>query len=502
MRRTGLLFVAAGLAMLGAIPAAAQNNAPPVITNVAWGIYRNIGGDPSFGPFDPPLNLDPTPFNPNADLARELDLITLDVTVVDPDFTEEADDQVYYLKQTAWIPYDGYLAPEPPVIGDDQDKFLPEEEGLSPAAGQTSLTIPFVFQVPAFDGQNQAKLRGRIPYDVRWILHLMVSNTQDPGCTTGPYYYSDGYISYPCDEAVNSWDQLFYAVENPVLIGPNPPAFADAGADRTVPAGYSVILDGSRSIDNYNRGFDVGSTNVFDKDTLTYTWEWVSGPVRVDPVQDSPHDPQATVKLDVPNDPSDPHNQYYEYRLTVDDNVNALPTQDSVRITVVDELPTENPPVAIIEGPASARPVGSIITLVSRSYDPDRPDDPNGVLLSYRWQQTNELGGPLSADELQEAFQPLGGMTEKTASWQALKVGTYYFRLLVDDDLFRSSAQFSVEVIPTETAGAEETAGNGASSGDTSSTGQDLAAPTACGAGMLPVAITPLALCLLRRRLR
>ncbi|MFQ5806854.1 MAG: hypothetical protein ACE5I3_10430, partial [Phycisphaerae bacterium] len=233
--------------------------------------------------------------------------------------------------------------------------------------------------------------------------------------------------------------------------------------------------------------------------TLTFTWEWISGPVRVDPVQTDPSDPIAIVTLTVPG--------VYEYRLIVDDNVNALPSTDTVRITVVDELPPKTPPVAIIEGPANAQPVGAIITLVSRSTDPDRPDDPNGLLLDYRWQQTNELGGPLAPEELQDAFQPLSGLTEKKSTWQAITPGTFYFRLLVDDGDFRSSARFSVEVIDTETGGSTAAAGNspaagGSNSGDGASQQQSLPTPAFCGAGMLPVAVLPLALCVMRRRMR
>ena len=121
-----------------------------------------------------------------------------------------------------------------------------------------------------------------------------------------------------------------------------------------MPAGFEIILDGSRTFDSFNQGFDVGSEDVFEKDDLSFTWEWISGPTRVNPVQTDEGDPTATVFLTVA-DPNEP----YVYRLTVDDNVNALPSTDSVAITVVEELEDKNPPVAVIEGPASARTLGS-----------------------------------------------------------------------------------------------------------------------------------------------
>lgn len=495
MKKVASLLIALGLTMSGGVPAMAQDdNTPPAFVDVEWQIAHYNGGDPQFGWFSAY-----EAFDPANDIAFELDIIWITVTVFDPDFDGEEGDGVHYTNQTLWLPYPGYVAPEPPPIANDRFLFFPQEEGLKPPEG-TTLTFEFFFQVPPFAGKNQARLRGLIDYDVEWLLRIIISNTEDPGCSSGVR----GLVGPPCEEAVDIWDQTFRAIENPVLAAPNPPPFADAGADRTVPAGVEVILDGSRTLDNFNQGFNVASEDIFEKDQLTYTWEWISGPARVDPIQADPADPVATVYLDIPNDPSDPNDLYYEYRLTVDDNVNALPSTDAVRITVVDELPEKNPPVAIIEGPASARPVGSIITLVSRSYDPDRLDDPNGVLLEYRWQQTNELGGPLDPDELQDAFQPLGGMTEKTSSWQALTAGTFYFRLLVDDDDFRSNARFSVEVIDTETGGAMETAGDSPSgSGATGESGageQGLTGSAGCGAGILPLAVAPLAMCVLRRR--
>lgn len=500
MRKLALRAVVFGVTISGGVHAFGQGeeNTPPVIQDVSWEIARNVGGDAMFGPWEPFVAFDPATEN-----AFELDLILLTVTVFDPDFDGEEGDGIFFLNQTLWIPVPGYPAPEPPPIGEDRFQFFPEDEGLKPASG-TTLEFEILFQVPAFVGRNQARLRGIIDFDVRWMFHLLVSNEQSPDCTS----YVSGLVDLPCEEAVDAWNQFFYAVENPVLIAPNAPPFADAGADRTVPAGFEVILDGSRTFDAFNIGFDVGDANVFEKDTLTFTWEWLSGPVRVDPVQTDSRSPYAVVTLSVPNDPNDPNNQYYEYRLTVDDNVNALPSTDTVRITVLDQLPPMTPPIAVIEGPANAQPVRSVITLVSRSTDADHPEDPNGILLTYRWQQTNELGGPLAPEELLDAFQPLAGLTSKVSSWQALKVGTFHFRLLVDDGDFRSSARFSVEVIETETGGVTERADSGPTTQSTvshdegSSGSQNLPAPTLCGAGMLPVAVVPLGLCVLRRRIR
>jgi hypothetical protein len=472
------------LVLASALPVFAQDeDVPPMIESLSLEIARNQGVDPLFGPFDPFV-----PFDPATELAREGDWIRITVVITDNDLPENADG-IYVRKTSDWVPLLSSPAPEPPPMPGDTPNFRPPRYT---SIGVGTATFTFDFIIPEWLGVNQARLRGEINWDVRWLVTIGVTTEEDPG--------EDTFIS--------TASFLLYAVEQSAFRPPNPPPFADAGADQTVPMGIDVILNGSRTFDLYNAGFDVNSQDVFEKDWLTFTWEWISGPIRVDPVQypaGDPHSPIAIVRLDIPNDPDDP-NDVYVYRLIVDDNVNALPSTDSVRIRVLDELPPKTPPVAVIEGPANPQPVGRIVTLVSRSTDPDRPDDPNGILLDYRWQQTNELGGPLQPDELQGAFVPLSGQTEKTSTWQALAPGTFYFRLLVSDGDFISSATFSVEVIETETGGVT-VGGDGATMRSDSGAGEGaqdntVPGPALCGAGILPLAALPLALCVLRRRIR
>jgi hypothetical protein len=465
----------------GALPALAQDDeTPPIIESLSLEIGRNMGVTP-YGPFEPLV-----PFNPATELAREGDWIRITVVVTDNDLPENSD-SIFVRKTSVWLPLVTSPAPEPPPMPGDTPGFRAPRY-TSIGVGTATFIIDFI--IPEWIGVNQARLRGEIDWDVRWAVTIEVSAEEDPG--------EDTFISIA--------GFMLYAVEQTAFRPPNPPPFADAGADQTVPRGLEVILNGSRTYDYYNAGFDVTSEDVFEKDTLTFTWEWISGPIRVDPVPypagDS-HSPIAIVTLNVPNDPDDP-NDVYVYRLTVDDNVNALPSTDSVRIRVLDELPPKTPPRAVIEGPANPQPVGAIITLVSRSTDPDRPDDPNGILLDYRWQQTNELGGPLAPEELQNTFVPLSGQTEKKSTWQALTPGTFYFRLLVSDGDFLANATFSVAVFEPETSGATATADeppsdDGSGLNDASEQGEP-ASPSLCGAGMLPVAVVPLALCVWRRR--
>ena len=450
----------------------AQQNTPPAITDFEWTISRYAGTIGLIDFYDAEV-----PFDPETMLAYEKDVLHFEVEITDPDFDGEEGDAIFYVFQTGWIPVTGYPSPEPPPITQDFNQFFPEEEGIKPPAGQISITVSESLEIPMFTGNNQAKLRGLINYDVSWFFVFGVSNSQNPGCEGSNY----GAIYPPCEEATDWQFEIIYAAKNPLVVVPNPPPFADAGSDRTVNPG-TVILDGSRSIDLYNLGFNTNSSNVFEKDTLTYTWEWISGPTRVNPQQDDPTDPLATVNLVVEGT--------YVYRLTVDDNVNALPSSDTVTI-VITQLADNHPPLAGIKADPSGKTtwtVGETVTLVSSSTDPD--DDE----LSYYWQQTDELGGALPADLLTKVFQPMSGITGNKASWQALLPGTYYFRLLVNDGQYVDTMTYSIKIIDTDAAGALVDNSNGNS---------DLNPFTAvggCGLGVLPATVLPLALCLLRRR--
>jgi len=243
------------------------------------------------------------------------------------------------------------LAPEPPPIPGDDDAFQPEEgQGLSPPEGQTQIDYAFEFQVPEFEGKNQARLRGLIDYDVRWLMQFMVSNSQDPGIRLSEFGIVTG-----SDEPIFVWAEYLNAIENPIFSPANPPAFADAGADQVVEVGSTVVLDAGRTYDGFNLGFDPSSRHVFEKDALAFTWEWISGPQRVEPAQDDPSNPQATATLNMIGE--------YVFRVTVDDNVNSLPSTDSVAVTVVQDIPGNQAPIAVVDGPAGPVTVGDLITL-------------------------------------------------------------------------------------------------------------------------------------------
>jgi hypothetical protein len=472
MKRTCLGSIVVAL-LVSALPAFAQDQeAPPQIESVTWHIARNTGVDFYSGPFEPYVL-----FDPYTELAYEGDLIRLTVVVSDDGLPDSADGGIFVQLQCLWWPYPSSPAPEPPTVDGSGPPFRAPWYTF---IGTGTATLVLYLQIPEWPGANQARLRGEIDWDVRWQVSVALCSQEEPAE----------------DTPISVWYFPLYAVEQEAFSVGNPPPFADAGADQLVLAGVQVLLDGSRTFDAYNVGFDISDENVFAKDDLSFTWEWISGPVRVAPTQTDASDAIATVTLDVPNDPDDP-SDFYEYRLLVDDNVNPLPSTDSVRIFVRESLDTPHPPRAVIEGPANAQLVGSIVTLISRSTD---PDDPDGSGLEYRWQQTDELGDPLDPRYLQDAFLPLSGMTEKILTWQAVRAGTFYFRLLVDDGYFCSSARFSVEVIDAAVGGASVVADDG--SNDAPAAGQDQTGSALCGAGILPLAALPLALCAIRRRRR
>jgi len=380
--------------------------------------------------------------------------------------------------------------PEPPPVSSDG------VSGPYPAAGVTLnfvRDVQLVFDVPRFVGSNQARLRGDIDFDARWFVEVTVNN----GATTG---------EADPNKAVRTFFEVC-AISNPALAPGNPPPSADAGPDQTVgldPRTNEVVvhLDGSRTTDNSNVGFNPALPGVFDKDTLQYTWEWISGPVRADPGPDISGDPaKAQVTLDQPT----PDNNPYVFRLLVEDGTNALPSADEMRVFVRTTLPVNHAPRARIAGPSGPVPVGGIITL-----DGSVSQDTDGDQLTYLWTQTNEVGGALTADQVQTGFQPLSGLTAAVSKWQAVMEGTYYFRLLVTDqpalrdpvvlagDEQTSAAMVAVQVSNTAASGAQMATVRDAQTDP----GASAPGPAGCGTGLSALGLVPPGLWLMRGRRR
>ncbi|MEW6253971.1 MAG: hypothetical protein AB1716_25270, partial [Planctomycetota bacterium] len=348
-----------------------------------------------------------------------------------------------------------------------------------------SVLMEFEIGIPELLGPNQRRLAGQIAYDAAWFLELRVANSESPD--EGEFGYGEVPI---------------YAIQNERLNPPNAPPFADAGGDQLVAAGATVTLDARGSFDSSNVGFDPNDPRVFAKDRLKYTWEWVSGPERVDPQpvpREPANSPLAQVTLDMLTPPGEP----YVYRVIVEDLNSAVPSSATMNITVVSSLPVPYQPRAIITVDGGPFALGETITLNGAGSF-----DPSGVPLTYRWTQTNELGGPLEPDELAAQFQPLQGATSATASWAAIRTGTYYFSLVVTNPAGLSSIDRTSVVVVEPAVAASSGTRTPTNSGTTTpveNTTPDTPAPgaAACGAGgLLGLAVAPLMLLMRNRRYR
>lgn len=464
-----LRVLSAALLLTSCGVAVAQDSGVPVVTVDSFQVRRNLSGEPE-GPFGAPEAFDPT-----VDLAREYDLILLNLTIDDPDWPAETQDDleqqaVDYLVEAQWLPY----LPSPSPVGPPFDG-VGEQTTRIVNAPATDVAIPglVTLQVPKLNGPNVARLRGEIPYDVSYLIRLYFNN---PGA------------------GFNADDSPFFdfnlgVIENPAARPKNPPPFADAGGDSVVEAGSTVKLDASRSFDSSNLGFSPLDTNVYVSDVLTYQWEWIAGPERVEPVVRDPQRAPAVAEVTL-NTTGE-----YVFRVAVSDSVSPQPSFDQVKITVVSIVPPNRVPNARIAGPTGNVLVGSAIAL-----DGTGSSDPDGDALVYRWVQTDELGGKLPTDDIGRLFQPLSGVNEPIATWQAIAPGTYYFRLIVNDGKASATATTSVTVVETATAGATAEHGAADSVAPAGDLGSGLIAPGACGAGFSMAALAPLALLLVRSR--
>ncbi|MBI5863744.1 MAG: hypothetical protein HZB38_04405 [Planctomycetes bacterium] len=486
MRHALVVLVSAALAGWLAPAASAQvTGNPPNVTIIRWEVFR-------YPYFESTVVYDRDAAIGTLASIRlfdhfENDIVQADVDVSDPDWIQEITvdpqtgqvnngNEAVFLRMRAFG-LEQFGPPSPPPLLFPREGWFPDDEGFRPIPGPTTpyhFYYTFEFLFPEFIGRNQARLRGEIDFDVAYLIEFCATNekTEDQtkwGCTT-----------------INA-----FVLENPEFRPPNPQSFADAGPDRTVAAGTTVRLDGSRTFDAFNIGFNPADPNVIEKDQIVFSWEWMTGPVRVDPSQADSHDPVATVVLNSLGE--------YVFRLTVaDGSSDAVPSSDVVVINVVESIPPNNPPTAVIVGPANAVPLGAVITL-----DGSQSSDPDGDPLTYRWRQTNEIGEPLLGADLLKAFQALSGVDGNKSTWQAVTEGTFYFRLLVDDGEFLVNTTFTVRVANNQTSGRTElatTSSEDPAVDQTDASGLGTPLFPTCGAGLAPLALTPLALLLMRRR--
>ncbi len=180
----------------------------------------------------------------------------------------------------------------------------------------------------------------------------------------------------------------------------NQPPTAEAGADRIVPRGVQVTLNGT--------GSDP------ENGPLTYTWVQNGGPA-VNLTGNG-----ATLSFTPTATGS------YQFTLVVTDN-GGLSSADSMTITVVDN----QAPNARATGPQNVQ-VGGSVTL-----DGSASSDPEGSALSYNWQQ---ISGP--------AVTLQGANTAQTRFTAPAQAATLRFRLTVTDAVgITASSEIQVMVV-------------------------------------------------------
>ena len=177
----------------------------------------------------------------------------------------------------------------------------------------------------------------------------------------------------------------------------NSPPVANAGPDRTVTRGATVLLDAS------------GSSDV-DGDPLTYFWEFVAVPAGSTAVLSNPTTVQPTFVADRRGD--------FVLRLTVRDA--QASSEDTVTIS------TENTPPVANAGVDRASPLGATVTL-----DGSGSTDVDGDSLTYQWSLISVPAGSAAALANPSAVAP---------TFVVDLHGEYVAQLIVNDGRAASNA--------------------------------------------------------------
>ena len=182
---------------------------------------------------------------------------------------------------------------------------------------------------------------------------------------------------------------------------------ADAGPDQIVPVGAEVVLDGSDSFDP-------------DGDSLTYSWEQMSGPAVV---LTNPNQAAATFTA-----PAVQADTTLVFRLTVNDGKAPSQDQVSILVTSVNMAPE-----------ADAGPDQEVEERAEVFLDGRASSDPNGNAISFEWEQ---LSGPVVT--VQDSSATVASFTAP----QVNEVTVLVFRLKVGDGVAETQDQVSITVIP------------------------------------------------------
>lgn len=185
---------------------------------------------------------------------------------------------------------------------------------------------------------------------------------------------------------------------------PNQPPVADAGRDRTVQAGDTVVLNG-------------GGTHDPDGDLVTLSWQLVTSPAGSLAALIGPTLVKPSLTVDVPGD--------YVIELVADDGAVAS-AASTVRISTINSVPL-----------ADAGPDRKIGPLVGETveFDATGSTDSDGDLLSYQWVLVSRPAG--SAAVLDDPTSPRPSLFADIA-------GTYEAEVTVSDGVAVSAPDSAI----------------------------------------------------------
>ena len=190
----------------------------------------------------------------------------------------------------------------------------------------------------------------------------------------------------------------------------NVPPVANAGDDRVVAPGSTVVLDGSGSSDA-------------DGQPLTYSWSFTSRPAGSTATLTNPSSVSPSFVLDLPG-------MYVAQLIVNDGTANSAP--DTVVITTTNQAPVAN------AGGDESVEVGEAAQL-----DGTGSSDPDGDTLTYSWSITAAPPGSTAA---------LTNPTTATPSFTPDVAGTYTIQLIVNDGSVNSPPD-TVEITATDDTG-------------------------------------------------
>ena len=236
--------------------------------------------------------------------------------------------------------------------------------------GQTAVAVPEIGTFSEFERVSARRVsRAVVEYEYRAVLSLPDANALGVAATVSSLGAGteivDGAIDFGDLDSPGQYESLdtfSFRQDRRIpfdpsvlvidLVSENRPPTAEAGPDRTVDVGQTVMLDGSASTDP-------------DGDELSYDWTIVSKPSGSLATISNETEVLASFDTDQPG--------RYVIELAVNDGM-ATSLADTVTVDTNNSLPTAN------AGPDQTARLGEVVSL-----DASASSDPDGDLLTYRW---------------------------------------------------------------------------------------------------------------------